>query len=115
MRDDEPRNFEFGPSHPATPVQATGSGGRVIAIILMVVILIAGGAYFYYYERDLAGKLLKDTPLELSPTVTTVYKWQDAEGNWQITDRRPTGGIAYEVLEYNSDTNVMPLVPRDKE
>ena len=46
--------------------------------------------------------------------VTTIYKWRDAQGNWQITDRPPPEGAPYEILKYRSDANILPS-PRELE
>ncbi len=112
-RDDKPGPFEFGSGHPAT-VSSTRRSYRTWIIVLFVVLCAAAGtAYFYYFDRDRATRLLRDTPFAPAPVVTTVYKWQDAQGNWHITDQPPPAGTTYETLEYSSDSNVMPLVPRD--
>ncbi len=39
----------------------------------------------------------------------TVYKWQDAEGDWQFGNEPPQG-IAYESLELDPDTNLLAAV-----
>ena len=44
----------------------------------------------------------------VKPKTTTVYKWRDAAGNWQISDQPPGNGTEYETLEYHRDANVMP-------
>ena len=110
----EPEDFEFGSSHPPTVLGRAGTG-RGWWWLLAVVLVFAAGAGYLYYDRQLAEKLLKGTPLELPPRITTVYKWQDEHGNWQITDRPPAGDTPYEILEYASDTNVMPLVSREED
>jgi len=76
--------------------------------LLIGLCLGAGAAYVYYFERDLAVRWLKNTPLEPKATVTTLYKWRDAQGSWQITDRQPPAGTRYEVLKYRSDANILP-------
>lgn len=85
----------------------------MLPILIITVLLMAAGAGYLYYDRELADKLLKNTPLEIPPRITTVYKWKDEHGSWQITDQPPLGDTPYEMLEYSSDTNVMPLVPRE--
>ena len=114
MSQGEPGRFEFGSSHPPS-VLGTVQSRRGWLFAVAGVVVAAAGAGYLYYDRELAAKLLKGTPFAPAPRVTTVYKWQDTEGNWQITDRAPTGEIAYEVLQYDSDTNVMPLVPREED
>lgn len=80
--------------------------------IILLIALSGAGAYLYL-NPDVWQTWLKDTPLEPAPTKTQVYKWQDANGQWQITDRPPTGKIPYEHLEYTSDANIVPSIPLD--
>ena len=43
-----------------------------------------------------------------SETVTA-YKWRDGEGGWQFGSEPPKG-VAYETLELDPDTNILPEV-----
>jgi len=81
-------------------------------IIILLIVLSGAGAYLYL-NPDVWQPWVKDTPLEPAPTKTQVYKWQDENGQWQITDGPPTGDIPYENLEYSSDTNIVPSIPLD--
>ena len=112
MRDKEIQSFEFGSGHPPTLLSThVGSRRWIWVCALLVVALGAGAAYLYYFERDVAEQLLSKTPIKLKtkPTVTEVYKWRDAQGNWQITDR-PPNDFKYEVKEYRSDDNIVPAI-----
>jgi len=82
--------------------------------LAVLALLLAAGAYLYY-DAGLRALLFEGTPLAPAPAVTHVYKWRDAEGQWQITDRPPPAGFPYEALEYREDVNVMPLVPRGED
>lgn len=84
-----------------------------IFIILLVLLALAGG-YFYFYP-DTWRDLTKGTPLEPPPTITTLYKWKNTDGFWEITDKPPEDGIPYELLEYSSDRNVMPPLVTEEE
>ncbi|RKZ65190.1 MAG: hypothetical protein DRQ48_11850 [Gammaproteobacteria bacterium] len=81
-------------------------------IIILLIALSGAGAYLYL-NPDVWQPWVKDTPLEPAPTKTQVYKWQDANGQWQITDHPPTGKTPYENLEYTSDANIVPSIPVD--
>ena len=81
---------------------------KVLRVLLVIVILLAIAGAWFYTHPDQWKKLVKDTPLQPPPTVTTTYKWRDAKGNWQVSDRPPPGDIPYEVLIFNSDTNIVP-------
>ena len=114
MSEREPWSFEFGSGHPLGDLGTVRARRRWLVVVAAVLVAAAGAGYLYY-DQALARKLLEDTPFAPAPRVTTVYKWQDVKGNWQITDWPPAGEIAYEVLEYHSDTNVMALVAREED
>ncbi len=50
-------------------------------------------------------------PANLDPNTTTVYKWQDAEGNWHVSNQRPAGVEAVEIQQIHTDQNVVPAQP----
>ncbi len=83
-------------------------------IVLLLILVLTVVATWLYFDQATRQRWLADTPLAPDASVTTVYKWRDEQGNWQITDTPPSSGIDYERLQYQSDTNVMPLVPEDK-
>ncbi len=81
-------------------------------IIILLIVLSGAGGYLYL-NPDVWQPWVKGTPLEPAPTTTRLYKWQDENGQWQITDRPPTDGTSYENLEYRSDTNIVPSISLD--
>ena len=87
--------------------------GRKLSLGGLIVVLmatVASGVYVYRPAPVL--ELLEGTPLEMAAPVTQAYKWRDAEGNWQISDRPPPAGVDYELFEVSSDVNVLPLPPK---
>jgi hypothetical protein len=82
-------------------------------ILFVLVILAAAGAYLYMHPATW-NKWVKGTPLAPAPAVTQMYKWRDANGQWQISDRPPDAGVKYEVMKYRSDTNVVPSLPAEE-
>jgi hypothetical protein len=79
---------------------------------LLLALLLAGGVFLYlnpaYYSR-----LVNSADLILTPVSTSrIYKWRNARGEWQLTDRVPPEGIAYEILEHRSDENILPVPPQ---
>jgi hypothetical protein len=83
-------------------------------LLLIVLMLVAGGVLYLKPEyRTRIQELSSDIGLSrIAPKNTArLYKWRDAAGNWQITDRLPPDGIAYEKLEYRDDVNVLPRPP----
>ncbi len=81
--------------------------------IIILLILLSGAGAYLYLNPDVWQSWVKGTPLEPAPTKTQVYKWQDENGQWQITDEPPTSKIPYENLEYTSDENIIPSIPLD--
>ena len=72
----------------------------------MVGVLALAGYFYVYPER--APGWLRETSILPPAATTTVYKWQDSRGSWQITDEPPAPGIEFETLKYQTDTNVFP-------
>jgi hypothetical protein len=77
-------------------------------LLALVIILIIGGIYVYnnpawrgYFERQ------RDKVVD-KVEQTTLYKWQDADGQWQVSDKKPPAGVDYKVLHYDRNTNVLP-------
>ncbi|MGD8484315.1 MAG: DUF4124 domain-containing protein [Thioalkalispiraceae bacterium] len=77
--------------------------------VLFILAAILLGIILYIWQDPQLGKKVKDQTRDLiSPETTTVYKWQDANGQWQVSNQPPPGDIPYETLEYHRDTNVVP-------
>jgi hypothetical protein len=76
-----------------------------IAIIMAIVIGIViyqNPEYRAWFERK------SDQILPENVTHTKAYRWRDKNGQWQLSDSPPPGGIDYEIVEYHKDTNVIP-------
>ena len=79
-------------------------------LIFILAAVLTAVVWYVYHDPRLSSKVQKDIK-QLIPReqkTTTVYKWRDTSGNWQITDRPPPAGTRFETLEYQSNTNVMP-------
>jgi len=77
--------------------------------LIAIAIAVAAAAAYLYFNPDEQRRILTDTPLAPEPAPTTVYKWRDGDGNWQVSDKPPAKGD-YEVRQYRGDVNVMPSV-----
>ena len=82
---------------------------------LLIVLLLAG--LIVYLNPDYKTRLQElvftaGTSLSPAGKTTRVYKWRDAEGQWQISDQPPPLEIDYETLEYHPDLNVLPQPPQ---
>lgn len=82
-----------------------------IAVTIALLLLIALGVLLYQ-EPDRVRHWIKDAGLVDTPEVTRVYRWQDAEGRWHITDAKPPAGTEFTVQSYRSDENIVPLPPQ---
>lgn len=85
--------------------------GAILWMLILLGIISGFGAYFYLYPESLP-KWAARTPVGQAMQTTTVYKWKDHAGVWQITDRPPAVGIKYEIQNYSHDANVLlPPLP----
>lgn len=75
----------------------------LLGIISVVIILYFTVPEFQNYLQRETGHVLPT-----STSQTTVYRWQDAQGQWQVSDQPPKPGIPYETIEYPSDANIIP-------
>ena len=74
--------------------------GLVVACMLL---------FAYFFPKEVK-PLLEVTGFETSFTESTpMYKWQDGEGRWQVTDTPPPEGIPFELKQYPHDANLLPL------
>jgi len=65
------------------------------------------------YEKQISEQLEElSSDTGITKKTTRVYKWQNARGEWQITDHLPPEGIKYERLDYREDVNVLPVPPQ---
>jgi hypothetical protein len=83
---------------------------RVVVVFILVAVIVLGG--YFYLNPGNAPSWLSGLFGQTPPQVTTVYKWRDAKGNWQITDQPPTDGIPFDTLDYHRNENVVPLPPQ---
>lgn len=92
----------------STYIKSRSKKGRVLGSIILLTALGGVGTYFYLYPESLPEWATRTT-VGRGLQTTTVYKWQDATGAWQVSDQPPPAGIDYQVEKYTRDTNVLPL------
>lgn len=78
---------------------------KLLWIIVLIVIVILGYAWI---DPEFRSVLMETTGTKQKST--KVYKWQDKNGKWHITNTRPAPGIPYTEQEYLHNTNVIPSV-----
>ena len=79
--------------------------------LLLLVLLGAAALGIYFMNPSQTDGLLTGTPLAPDSALTRVYKWQDGQGQWQVTDLPPPEGIAYELKEYRAEVIPLELPP----
>ncbi|MDE2089885.1 MAG: hypothetical protein KGJ12_07680 [Gammaproteobacteria bacterium] len=80
---------------------------KIIPILVMLAAVLA--AYAYVHPGVIAW--LKQFPDVISgnaANTTTLYQWQDPDGNWHLTTRRPPGGISYRALKFQRSGHAAP-------
>ncbi len=83
---------------------------KILVIIVAVSALMFG--VYYYLQPDQVRGWLREAKLITTPEITRVYKWQDKKGNWHVSDAPPPEDTPFEVRDYRSDENVLPLPPQ---
>ncbi len=78
--------------------------------LLIGLVILAVGAFLLYQDPGFRAYLDRESDkiLPESVTHTTVYKWKDRSGQWQISNDPPPIGTRYETIQYRKDTNVIP-------
>lgn len=78
--------------------------------ILILIILAAGFATYAYLHPGVIAWLRQFPHLAGggSGNTTTLYQWQDANGNWHLTTRHPPGDIPYRALKFQRSEHTAP-------
>jgi hypothetical protein len=94
-----------------TYIKRHSNKGRILWGIALLLAFGGVGGYFYLYPESLPEWATK-TSIGRNLQTTTVYKWQDTSGAWQVSDQAPPADTEYQVERYTRDTNVLPLPPK---
>jgi len=78
--------------------------------ILVIIAASIGG--LAYWDNDFRQWIMQQTGQ--APIKSTVYKWRDDKGNWQISNTPPVKGTPYTEQEYLNNTNIMPSLPEQE-
>ena len=70
----------------------------------------------YIYQDDALQKRLLGNVHQVAPELnnSTLYKWQNNKGEWQISDKPPRKGITFTTTTSQDQINVMPSSPNKK-
>ena len=78
-------------------------------ILLIVLGVLIGGALYVYLDPALKHEAGQQVDKLTGQDQTRIlYRWQNAERQWQVTDFPPPQGTPYETLRYDTDANVIP-------
>ena len=77
-------------------------------VIVIFTGILLGAALYIWQDPQLKKRVLHQAEDIVTPETTTVYKWQDQDGNPVISNTPPSGNIPYETIDYHRDANVMP-------
>lgn len=80
----------------------------------LLALLLTGLASYVWYDDSLRETLLNRLPVAVKSDTTPLYRWQDAQGHWQLSDQ-PPAGRSYEVVRYPRDLNVVPAVKPEED
>ena len=81
---------------------------------ILISIILTASLYIYQDEAlqvKLMGKVHQIAP-ELNQS--TLYKWKNSKGEWQITDKPPHKGIDFTTISSQDQVNIMPSPPKKK-
>lgn len=82
---------------------------------LVLICAIGAASYYVYQDKALRTKLLGKVH-QVAPELnqSTLYRWQNSKGEWQITDTPPAKGIAFTTVKTQDQINVMPSPTTEK-
>lgn len=85
------------------------------ALLLLALIAAALWAWWTYAPDSVPAVVREQLSAPAPPANSTLYKWKDAQGNWNVTDQPPQGRT-YEAVQIDPDTNVLPSgVPPERD
>ena len=82
-------------------------GVSLKAVLLLLALLAGAGWYLWTHPEHLPDQIRRELPAET--VIKPLYKWRDANGQWNITDQPPASG-EYETIRVHPETNVVPTI-----
>ena len=83
--------------------------------LLIILTILAAAGYVIYQDPELKQKVLGKVH-KVAPELnrSTLYKWQNSKGEWQVTDTPPAKGTRYTTITSSDQVNVMPGAKEEK-
>lgn len=74
-----------------------------------ILLAILATAALYIYQDEALQKKLMGKAHQVVPELnsSTLYKWQNSKGEWQVTDKPPAKGISYTTVTTQDQINVI--------
>jgi len=97
-----------------------------LSLLIVLIIVLVASAFFLAPDSSDDGSpaLLQGLSQIRSMTeglgnadskTTTVYKWQDADGEWHFSNTPPPQGVASQMQTYRADTNIIQAPQQPQE
>ena len=76
--------------------------------IIVVLIIITSITYVVYWDKDLQQEVMNKFH-QVAPELnnSTLYKWKNIRGEWQVTDKPPATGIPFKSISSKDQINVL--------
>lgn len=83
---------------------------------LILLSLIGAACFYLYQDKTLQTKLLGKVH-QVAPELnqSTLYKWKNTKGEWQITDKPPAKDITFTTVKSQDQINVISSPTGKKE
>ncbi|MCB1770739.1 MAG: DUF4124 domain-containing protein [Candidatus Competibacteraceae bacterium] len=91
--------------------RARRQSGAVPIWLLIVLGILSGVLLYWYATPQETPSWVRDWLPGMPEYTGPLYQWRDDQGQVQITDKPPRGQ-PYDVIQYRSNTNVMPAQER---
>lgn len=81
-----------------------------------IALIIVATTFIYIYQDEVLQTKLLGKIHQVAPELnkSTLYKWQNNKGEWQITDKPPSKGITFSTISSQDQINVMPSPSNNK-
>lgn len=81
-----------------------------------ILLILLTTAILYIYQDETLQKKLLGKVHQVAPELnnSTLYKWKNNKGEWQISDKPPRKGITFTAISSQDQVNVMPSLPNKK-
>ena len=89
---------------------------NIMKLKYILVLCITLTISYYLYQDKSLFITVKSKVHQIVPELnqSTLYKWQNNKGEWQITDKPPNKGVSFITITSQDQINVMPSPASEK-